>query len=255
MRIARIGFTPLKGARHVAHADVELTVAGPVGDRVFCLVDPVRKRVLRTVENPSLVLAQARWESGVLGVDLSGRTAAGEPEPSGEVLTVDYWGREAEVEPVAGPWAGLFSEYLGYDVVLACSVRAGEVVYGGAVTVVTTASLRLLQERLGRPVDSAQFRATFLLDTDGSEHDEPHAEEGWAGRTLRLGDAAVVVRGPVPRCAVVDIDPDTGRRAAPVLATLAGYRRGAGEIDFGVDATVVVPGMVHGGDAAVLERG
>ncbi|HLN79278.1 MAG TPA: MOSC N-terminal beta barrel domain-containing protein [Nocardioidaceae bacterium] len=251
MRIERIGFTPLKGARHRPHDAVQLAADGPVGDRVFCLVDPARGRVVRTVENPSLVRATASWDAGVLSVDLPGSTVEGAPTPTGEVLKCDYWGRSAAVEIVEGPWAEAFSDYLGYDVLLARSVNAGEVVYGASVTLLTTASMRLLSERVGREVDSASFRSTFLLDSD----EEPHAEDSWVGRVVRLGDATVLVRGTVPRCAVVDIDPGTGLSAARVLKTLAGYRLVDQEVHFGVDAVVVEPGAVRVGDHADLERG
>jgi uncharacterized protein YcbX len=251
MRIDRIGFTPLKGARHVAHDAVELSPEGPVGDRVFCLVDRSRGRVLRTVENPSLVRAVARWDAGILSVDLPGLTVEGTPEATGEVVEVDYWGRTAALEVVSGPWAQAFSDHLGYDVELARSVIPGEVVYGASVTVVTTSSMRRLSEELGRDVESARFRSTFLLDTDA----EPHAEDAWVGSTLRLGDATVLVRAMVPRCAVVDRDSETGADGDPVLKTLAGYRRGEREVHFGVDAVVVSPGVVRAGDAAELERG
>lgn len=137
MPVERIGFTPLKGARHAAHAESTLDPHGPVGDRT-----------------------------------------TGSPEPTGDVRTVDYWGR-------------------------ARPSRAGEVVYGGSVT---------------------------------------------------LGEASMRVRGVVPRCAVVDLDPATGVRNVPVLATLAGYRRNDGEICFGVDADVTVSGLVRVGDPVVLGR-
>jgi uncharacterized protein len=251
MRIARIGFTALKGARHVSRDRVELSRQGPVGDRVFCLLDPVRRRVLRTVENPTLVRSVARWDGGVLSVDLPAGTLEGVPTPTGEVVKADYWGRTASLEVVAGPWAGAFSDHLGRDVVLARSVHPGEVVYGAAVTVVTTASMRLLSERLGYDVASERFRSTFLLDVD----DEPHAEDSWVGRELRLGGAVVRVRGPVPRCAVVDIDPETGGKRDPVLQTLARYRRVRKDVCFGVDAVVATPGVVNAGDVADLERG
>lgn len=252
MRIERIGFTPLKGGRHVAHSQVDLTHDGPVGDRVFCLVDVERGRVLRTVENPSLVATVARWQAGVLSVDLPGRTVEGMPTGTGEQLKVDYWGRLAALEVVGGPWAAAYSDHLGYDVVLARAVNAGEVVYGAAVSLVTTSSIRLLSEQLGQPVESERFRSTFLLDTADAE---PHVEDTWVGQELRLGEARVLVRGVVPRCAVVDLDPKTGRRDEPVLRTLAGYRRGHGEIDFGVDAVVTATGRVRTGDRAELERG
>jgi len=156
--IERIGFTPLKGGRHMTHDLADLSMDGPVGDRVFCLVDRSRGRVLRTVENPSLLRACARWDGGVLSVELKGDTFEAVPLPTGEMLEVDYWGRNAAVQGCAGPWAEAYSEHLGFDVVLCRSVTAGEVVYGASVTVVTTASMRLLTERLGREVESERFR-------------------------------------------------------------------------------------------------
>ncbi|GAB2758639.1 MOSC domain-containing protein [Nocardioides pakistanensis] len=251
MQIERIGFTPLKGARHRAHDSVRLAESGPVGDRVFCLVDPARGRVLRTVENPSLVRAVADWDGEVLAVELPAGRFEATPEPTGDLLAVDYWGRTARVETVAGPWAAAFSEHLGYDVVLARSAAPGEVVYGASVTLVTTASLTHLADHLGTTVDSARFRSTFLLH-DGAE---PHAEDSWVGRRLRLGEAEVAVNGIVPRCAVIDLDPDTGARNGNLMRTLAGYRRGEQEVHFGVDAVVVRPGVVRVGDHADLERG
>jgi uncharacterized protein YcbX len=249
--VTRIGFTPLKGARHAAHPDVTLDAHGPVGDRRWCLVDPARDRVLRTIENPTLVQAVARADGETLSVELGGGTVSGTPEPTGELRTVDYWGRAATVELLDGPWAAAFSEHLGYDVRLARPSRAGEIVYGGSVTLVTTSSMRLLSDRVGRPVGSERFRATYLLDVDGLP---PHGEDGWVGREVTLGEATVRVRGVVPRCAVVDLDPVTGARDVAVLGTLAGYRRKDGEICFGVDAEITVPGCVRVGDPVVLGR-
>lgn len=244
MRVARIGFTALKGARHVEHPAVELTATGPVGDRIFCLVDPARSRVLRTVEHPALVGTVATWDSKILTVDLPDGRCEAKPVPSGNQMGVDYWGRTTEVEVVEGPWAAAFSDLLGRGVVLA-RVRPGGVVYGASVTLVTTSSARLLAKRVGAPVDSARFRATFVMETD--DH-QPHVEDSWAGRTLRIGLARLLVRGLVPRCAVIDLDPHTGRRNANALATLAGYRRTGREIHYGIDAVVVTPGTVQTGD-------
>lgn len=119
MQVARIGFTPVKGGRHRTHESVELTHAGPVGDRVFCLVDPATGHCLRTVENPTLLQADATWDGTALSVGLPAGTVAGEPVPTGEVLTIDYWGRAASVEVVAGPWAAAYSAHLDREVVMA----------------------------------------------------------------------------------------------------------------------------------------
>jgi uncharacterized protein YcbX len=252
VNIARIGFTPVKGGRHTRHDTAELAPAGPVGDRVFCLVDPARARVLRTVENPSLLRTSARWENGVLSTDLPDTSCEGVPVPTGEVLQVDYWGRCVPVEVVDGPWAAAYSDFLGFEVVLGRVAHPGDVVYGAGVTLVTTGSLRAASARVGREVSSARFRPTFLVDTDGAP---PHVEDSWVGREVQVGEARVRVQGVVPRCAVVDLDPQTGLADAPVLRTLAGYRRGQGDIGFGVEAVVTATGRVHTGDPVEPGRG
>lgn len=244
MHVTRIGLTPVKGGRHAEQASVDLAPDGPVGDRVFCLVDPARERVLRTVENPTLVQTSATWVDGVLSAVLPVRTVEAGPAPTGRMLKVDYWGRVAALEVVEGPWAEAYGEHLGYDVVLARASHPGEVVYGASVTLVTTSSLAELAARTGREVDAAQFRATFTVDTGDAP---PHVEDSWAGQRLRVGDAEVEVRGVVPRCAVVDLDPETGERRSPVLRALGDYRHLHGEVVFGVDAVVTQPGQVRPG--------
>jgi uncharacterized protein YcbX len=255
--VTRIGFTPLKGARHVQHPTVELSTDGPVGDRVLCLVDPTRDRVLRTVENPAMVRVLASFAAGRLTVGLDDRQVDGVPEPTGDLRKVDYWGRVAEVELLDGPWAAVLTEHVGRPVALARPVHPGEVVYGGSVSLVTTSSLHRLSALLGRPVEAARFRPTFVLDTDG---EPPGVERRWVGRELTVGGAVVRVRGPVPRCAVIDLDPVSGRKDVPVLRTLAGYGRGEGAVpparepEFGVDADVVRAAPVACGDPVAVGR-
>lgn len=251
MYLARIGYAPLKGSRHLTHRDADLAPEGPVGDRAYCLVDLAAERVLRSVENPTLVQARVTRADDVLAVELPSGTAAAEVPPGGAAYKLDYWGRTAEVELLDGPWSAAFSDHLGREVRLARPRRPAEIVYAGSVTVVTTSALTRLADALGGPVDSARFRSTLLVDTG----DEPgHPEDAWRGGRLRVGEAELRVTGPVPRCAVVDSDPDTGRRDADVLATLAGYRHHDGEIVFGVDAEVVTPGRVRAGDRVTWER-
>lgn len=250
VHVSRIGLTPLKGTRHVEQPYVDLAQTGPVGDRVFCLVDRSRDRVLRTVENPVLMQTAVRWSAGVLTATLPSGTATDVPVPTGEILEPDYWGRTAALEVVAGPWAAVYSKLLGYDVELARSAQPGEIVYGGSVSLVTSSSLDRLAGELGRPVDSTRFRATFTVDTAGQP---AHVEDSWVGRMLRIGEAEVEVRSRLPRCAVVDLDPATGRRRAHVLRALGRYRRALAEIVFGVDAAVRTPGRVA--VDAVVERG
>lgn len=250
MRVARVGFTPLKGGRHLAQPSVELTEGGPRGDRAFCLVDPADRRCLRTVENPTLLQARVHWDGTELSVELPTGTLAGEPVPTGEVLRVDYWGRTPQAQIVDGPWAAALSRHLGREVLLA-AFGPGEVVYGASVSLITDASLARLSDEVGSRLDAARFRATFQLSGDV----EPHAEDDWVGRRLTLGTAEIEVRGLIPRCAVIDLDPASGVRDRRVLGALGAYRRRQGEIPFGVDAVVTVPGRLAAGDEARLVTG
>jgi uncharacterized protein YcbX len=248
VHVARIGFTPVKGGQHRTQGSVTLTRAGPRGDRAFCLVDLASDRCLRTVENPTLLRTSATWDGAVLAVEMPSGPVVAEPGRTGLVRRVDYWGRTAELELAEGPWAAAYSALLGREVAMAFSAP-GEVVYGSSVTLTTNGSLSRLAAAVGVPVDGARFRATFQLDCGDMDS---HAEDGWVGRRLRLGPAEVLVRGLVPRCAVIDMDPASGVRDLDLLKALAAYRSGAGEVTFGVDAEVTVPGRVMTGDAAVL---
>ena len=139
------------------------------------------------------------------------------------------------------------SAYLGAPVRLAAA-RPGAVVYGAPVSLVTTASLRDLAERTGRPAlpdEAARFRPSMVVDAG----DEAYVEETWLGREVRVGAAVLRVNIAIPRCAVIDLDPRTGERGSGVLKALAG--RGVddhGDPLFGVDAHVVTPGVVRPGD-------
>ncbi|MCU1432109.1 MAG: hypothetical protein JWP95_1214 [Actinotalea sp.] len=257
VRVARIALAPVKGTRHRTLPEVHLSAQGPVGDRRFCLVDVEAGQALRTVAHPSLLAVRARWDGTTLTVDLGDERVSGRPEVLDRSHLVDYWGRQIRAEPVSGDWSAAFSDHLRRPVVLA-AVAPGAAVYGGSVSLVTTASLQALTPE-GRPgsaagtgarselVDSARFRATFVVDTSGDAEDRPGVEASWVGRVLTLGPTAVRVTGSIVRCAVVDLDPRTGRSDARLLRALP--RDGRGSPVFGVEAEVVRPGLVSTGAA------
>lgn len=238
------GFTPVKGMRHVAHARVELDELGPVGDRTWCLVDVERGAVLRTVQHPSLMAVVARRDGGSLRMSLpSGEQVHAPPEPTRETLTCDYWGRRVDLALLEGPHAELVTDWLGREVRLAAAPRGG-VVFDAPVTIVGTASLHDLAERVDHPSlveESARFRATLVVETD-----EPYVEDTWFGDDFGVGDATLRVGGPIPRCAVLNHHPGTGARDLSLLKALARHRpcNAAGEPMFGVYAEIVAPGAV-----------
>lgn len=249
MQIREIGVSALKGGRHTQRENVELASTGPVGDREFAVVDLDAGRVLKTVEHPSLVSCEAHWRDGVLSVQIAGEQFAATPTTDAQRLTLDYWGRPVLMDVLTGPWGAAFSRLLGRNVALARIVAPGRVVYGDPVILATTSSLRRLAHESGTAVDPRRFRSTFTIDTGEAD---AHIEDSWAGRELEVGGARLRVGAGIPRCAVIDLHPNTGARGTDLLKTLAGYRLEAGEIMFGVYAQVLRPGAVTRGDEVRL---
>ncbi len=235
--VCSAGFSAVKGTRHLAHRRLQLDDRGPVGDRRWCLVDVAARRVLRTVQHPSLIAVVARVDGRSLSMTLpTGESVAAEPSPTDETITCDYWGRSVDLSLTVGPHAVLLTEHLGRDVRLAAAPRGG-VVFASPVTITGTASLRELSE----DVDARRFRSTFVVETD-----QPWVEDTWAGTEVQVGDAVLRIGGPIPRCAVIDHHPETGIKDAHLLKALVRRRpvNRAGEPMFGVYAEVVQPGGV-----------
>jgi uncharacterized protein YcbX len=83
---------------------------------------------------------------------------------------------------------------------------------------------------------------------------EPHAEDGWLRRQIRIGDAVVRLIDDVGRCAITTQNPETGVPDFDTLRTIDGYRgrradrAGKRYIPFGVYGEVVRSGVVRVGD-------
>lgn len=249
MRVLRVGVTPFKGMRHEPLNEVELRADCVAGDRLFALVDPVGRRVVRTVENPRLLAIRARWRDDVLTLEFpGGEVVEDRPAPDGEALDFEYWGRHPGLVPQRTTLAEPLSAWLQQDVRLARITHPGDVVYGAPLTLVTTTDIVELADRASDPRlpdQTSRFRATMVLDDDA----EPLAEDS-AGRRLRVGGAQIEITGAIPRCAVIDRNPVTGARDRNLLETLASYRRHDGELWFGHYARVVVPGVCGSGAEA-----
>jgi uncharacterized protein YcbX len=99
----------------------------------------------------------------------------------------------------------------------------------------------------------------MLFEVDGCE---PHEEDTWAKRHVRIGEALVHLRGDVGRCAITTQNPDTGVPDFDTLRTLKAYRpetaneKGKKHLPFGVFGEVIEPGNVAVGDPVeVVETG
>lgn len=114
------------------------------------------------------------------------------------------------------------------------------------VSVITTASLAELERVHGTPLDRRRFRINIVVASERSER-------AWRGRRLILGGgeeaAALLVAGPIDRCAMITIDPDSADRDPRLMRTVA--QEFGNEI--GVYASPARPGPVHVGDSVTIE--
>jgi len=248
LRIERLGLALIKGTRHTDRDEIELDDHGPVGDRTWCLVDRAAARVLRTVENPTLLQLIASDLGDRLSVTTpDGQTTEATTHDVADGIPVaDYWGRGARIRLQDTELNDVFSAHLGREVALARADR-GDVVYADPISIVTTGALRRLCEAIersayaGRPRRAwdppsaldVRFRATVTVDA---------GEDPAPGTRLQLGEAVVEVGEPLERCAVIDLDPVSGERTQSRL--LEHVRRSDGRLLFGVGARVVTPGRV-----------
>ena len=168
----------------------------------------------------------------------------------GELLTTSFFGRPVAGRVVEGPWSEALSGLAGRTLRLVRTEEPGHGADRGGragVSLVGTASLAALANAAGvERVDGRRFR--MLFGVDGVP---PHAEDGWIGRPLRIGDAVVRLRGNVGRCAVTTQNPETGVPDLDTLRVLGRYR---GDVEtseplpFGVWGEILERGRVRLGD-------
>ena len=155
------------------------------------------------------------------------------------------WGRDVTGYLVDGPWAAALSELVGRDVeLMEVDDRShGQDAY--PVSLLSIESCTELGDRNGGGApDPRRFRPSILIEGAG-----PHAEDGWIGEHLRVGEAVVRVAEKDTRCVLTTLNPDTGERDLDTLRMIAAYRPPEdSEVCFGVYADVVQEGRIRVGD-------
>lgn len=265
---------PVKSMVGEQVTEVELDVLGIVGDRHWATRDEVRGGIRGAKKIGALMQFAARYEDGLGGhatitcpdgstfstsdADASTRLSAAlehevtlwplqpaedldhyrrGPSDGGDPMTElrAVFGREAD-EPI--PDLSIFPPE-----VMEFESPPGTYLDAFPLMLMTTSAMRSMA--IATPdsaVDIRRFRPSMLIDSG----DAPgHPEMEWIGRTVRLGDAELSIRGGCPRCIMVTrrIDDDTPadrRILRHIVVDLAQC--------VGVYATVTKPGVVRIGD-------
>jgi uncharacterized protein YcbX len=246
--VAWISLTPVKATRLHLVDEAELLEAGIKGDRRFYLVGD-RGRLVNDKDHGLLQLVESEYDADtdVLTLRFGNETVTAKVERGVEVAT-SFHRVPQTARTVIGPWTQAFSNLLGRPMTLVePSFQAPDRGRGGAATLLSTSSLDRLAEQLGvAAIDHRRFRMNF-----GVEGIDPHEEDSWRGRRVRIGDAVVIPQGNVGRCAVTTQNPETGDPDLDTLKGLAGYRstvETTEPLPFGVHAAVAEPGRVRVGD-------
>jgi uncharacterized protein YcbX len=246
-RVAEIAISPAQGFALQHPQEVFLGPRGVAENRRFCLVDGNGERVRSSATSwTSRVHAEYHAELERLVVRFpDGETVEGSAVADGADVRFDARGHIVEGRIVDGPWNEGLSRLAGHPVFLVRTPEAGTF-REMPVTMLSRASLARLEREAGIALDARRFRMLFML----AGCDE-HEEDAWTGRRVRIGESTLSVAGPVPRCAVITRDPETGTADVDALRVLAGYREAMadGALPFGVYATVEIAGSVRVGDA------
>ncbi|WP_024794032.1 MOSC domain-containing protein [Tomitella biformata] len=113
----------------------------------------------------------------------------------------------------------------------------------GAVSLISTGTLRWCAEHLGVDADPRRLRVNIVISSD-----EPFIEESWIGQTVTIGDCALRVASRIPRCRMIDIAQDGAVPRHRLLKPITEQR----EANLAVYADVATPGRVSVGDTIAV---
>jgi uncharacterized protein len=115
------------------------------------------------------------------------------------------------------------------------------------VHLVTTSSIRQIEQAVGAHIDPSRLRANIVLDTDGVGF----VENDWVDADLAIGDEVVLRLGPgMPRCVMVDQPQAAVDDGTPILKAIGA----AHDVRLGLQASVLRTGRIVLGAHATLSR-
>ncbi|EEP73785.1 MOSC domain-containing protein [Micromonospora sp. ATCC 39149] len=265
MRLTALYTYPVKGCRRLDHDAARVEPWGLAGDRRWMVVDPDGLGLTQR-EVTALVGLRAAPRDGGLSLRAEGHADLDVAEPAGgEPLPVRVFRDRLPVPALpAGPAAdGWLGTLLGRPVRLVHLARPARHLPPAArahdtgdqvsfadeypLLLANAASLDALNgwlaEAGGPPVPMSRFRPNLVVSGAPA-----WAEDGWAGRRLRVGSAWFRAAGLCGRCVVTTTDQETGVRGKEPLRTLGRHRNVGGRLLFGLHLVPEGPGAVRVGD-------
>jgi uncharacterized protein YcbX len=261
MHVASIGQVFVKATRFLQPSRVQVQHDGIRHDRLFALMEE-SVQLVDPDQHRTFVSLEFDYDAESERLRLTFPDGGGVEGPAlgdGRRGDMDYFGLRILIcAEMSGPWGEALSAHAGRPMRLVRCLSVGRAIDVFPITLLTTGSLTRLAREVGAPVDAARFRAGFVI-----EQPTPHAEDGWDGRKLRVGEALVRIRSSVPRCAVPGFNPRDGARDQDVARALVRNRAKVSVPDgllpgytspgFASYAEVLEPGAVTCGDRVGIE--
>ncbi|MGQ0608700.1 MAG: MOSC domain-containing protein [Chloroflexota bacterium] len=245
LTVSRLSIAPVRGLRLHHPTRIWLDDHGVADDRRYVIV-AADGRLFDGTKLGTLVQIRADLEHDPEhltltfpdGIIVADEVALHEP------MTITAYGRDFAARRVMGPWGDALSAYAERELQLVRVERLDEARDRHPVSIVSSASVEELARHVDppRPVDARRFR--MLVEVGGGQ---PHQEDEWLGRDVRIGEAVVRISKLDARCIITTQDPDTGIRDIPTLHVIKAYRglRDGRHLDFGVYADVIEAGSVR----------
>lgn len=233
----RLAYAELEAGEHFPHDRLYAVETGPSG------FDPAAPSYLNKMNfavlarMPQIARIRVRYD-----VKAGQLTARAEGMPDFEDSLESEAGREAFARWLENSLAGVLHAPL--NVLRAPSHHAFMDEGGGFVSIINLASVRDLEEKIGRPLDPLRFRANLYV-----EGWPAWAELEMTGAGLDAGAARLEGVEPIARCTATHVDPQQGVRDVEVVQQLTSHY---GHRMCGLYARVTQGGVVAEGDAVRL---
>jgi uncharacterized protein len=268
--VAEIVRYPVKSMQGEVLDGIEISAGGVAGDRVWAVRDRLTGKIA-SAKHPrpwrALLDCRARLDGDevVVVVPDGEEYAVSDPAlPETLGMLVD---RSVELTAASPSNLGSYdSEWPDiqelvlkgeHELPMALGTEAVRFVDVAALHLVTTATLgRLAEHAPGSVMDRRRFRPNIVIDTGAGQ--EGFVEDGWHGRTLRIGESLELKDiQATPRCVMTTVAQPGLEHDPQVLRTTAAHNRqpfaGLGEFACaGVYAEVTRPGEVSAGDEVRL---
>jgi hypothetical protein len=244
--VSALSVTPVKGTRLHTVDSIDLGPSGAGGDRRFYLIDDRGRMVNGKVLDGFQSVVADYSEPRLTLIFPGGNEISGVVE-RGPTVPTTFFSQPRDATLINGGFSDALSEHFDRPLRLVEIDSAVDRGRDGAASLISAASVRRLATEADEPaIDARRFR--MLIEVDGVD---AHEEDGWIGRSVRIGDAVVRFGGHVGRCLITSQDPESGVVDLPTLDLLRAYRADVASTEplpFGVYGAVVHPGAVRVGD-------